>query len=116
MPVACSVIFDGTMKIVSLLPSEAMRKGRALDGSQYSAIANAAGLNVNRGIVVNEDLETSHPDVFAVGECTEFDGQLVGLAAPHWEQGQVLAATSTGKRGPVVTGDTPATKMKLQGG
>ncbi|MBI2686870.1 MAG: NAD(P)/FAD-dependent oxidoreductase [Acidobacteria bacterium] len=78
-------------------------------------IAKSAGLNVNRGIVVNEYLETSHPDVFAVGECTEFQGQLYGLVAPLYEQGKVLAATITGNRGPVFSGYTPATKLKIMG-
>lgn len=80
-----------------------------------SGLARSAGLDVNKGIVVNEYLETSHPDVFAVGECTEFNGQLFGLVAPIWEQGKVLAATITGNRGPVFTGYTPATKLKIMG-
>jgi nitrite reductase (NADH) large subunit len=80
-----------------------------------SAIAKIAGLAVNRGIIVNEYLETSHPDVYAVGECTEFNGQLFGLVAPLWEQGKVLAASITGNRGPVFTGYTPATKLKIMG-
>jgi nitrite reductase (NADH) large subunit len=80
-----------------------------------TALAKAAGLTVNRGIVVNEYMETSHPGVFAVGECTEFKGQLFGLVAPLWEQGKVLAATLTGNRGAVFTGYTPATKLKIMG-
>ena len=80
-----------------------------------SAIAKMAGLDVNRGILVNEFLETSHPDVYAVGECTEFQGQLFGLVAPLFEQGKVLAASITGNRGPVFTGYTPATKLKIMG-
>jgi nitrite reductase (NADH) large subunit len=80
-----------------------------------SGLAKTAGLDVNRGIVVNEYLETSHPDVYAVGECTEFNGQLFGLVAPLWEQGKVLAATITGNRGPVFNGYTPATKLKIMG-
>ncbi len=80
-----------------------------------SGIAKMAGLDVNRGILVNEYLETSHPDVYAVGECTEFQGQLFGLVAPLFEQGKVLAASITGNRGPVFTGYTPATKLKIMG-
>lgn len=79
------------------------------------ALAKAAGLTVNRGILVNEFMETSHPDVFAVGECTEFNGQLFGLVAPLWDQGKVLAATLTGNKGPVFNGYTPATKLKIMG-
>jgi nitrite reductase (NADH) large subunit len=63
-----------------------------------------AGLKVNRGIVVNDFMETSDPNVFAVGECVEHDGETFGLVAPLFEQGKCLAATITGNRGPVFTG------------
>ena len=66
-------------------------------------LGRKAGLEVNRGIVVNDYMETSHPDIFAVGECTEHRGQIFGLVAPLLEQGKVLAATITGNRGPVFT-------------
>ena len=74
-----------------------------------------AGLEVRRGIVVNDYMETSDPDIFAVGECTEHRGQTFGLVAPLMEQGKVLAATITGNRGPVFTGATPAAKLKIMG-
>jgi nitrite reductase (NADH) large subunit len=60
-------------------------------------------------------METSHPDIFAVGECTEHRGQIFGLVAPLLEQGKVLAATITGNRGPVFTGATAAAKLKIMG-
>ena len=70
---------------------------------------------MRRGIVVNDYMETSDPDIFAVGECTEHRGQIFGLVAPLFEQGKVLAATITGNRGPVFTGATPAAKLKIMG-
>ncbi len=78
-------------------------------------LGRAAGLEVRRGIVVNDYMETSHPDVFAVGECTEHRGQIFGLVAPLIEQGKVLAAAVTGNRGPVFTGAAPAAKLKIMG-
>ncbi len=78
-------------------------------------LGRLAGLEVNRGIVVNDFMETSHPDVYAVGECTEHRGQTFGLVAPLFEQGKVLAATITGNRGPTFTGSTPAAKLKIMG-
>src|SRR5689334_16644529 len=78
-------------------------------------LGRMAGVEVNRGIVVNDFMETSHPDVFAVGECTEHRGQIFGLVAPLIEQGKVLAATITGNRGPVFTGSTAAAKLKIMG-
>ena len=78
-------------------------------------LGRSAGLEVRRGIVVNDYMETSNPDIFAVGECTEHRGQIFGLVAPLLEQGKVLAATVTGNRGPVFGGATPAAKLKIMG-
>ena len=78
-------------------------------------LAYKAGLAVNRGIVVNDHMETSDPDVFAVGECVEHRGICYGLVAPLFEQGKVLAATITGNKGPVYTGTVPAAKLKIMG-
>jgi len=78
-------------------------------------LGRLAGLEVKRGIVVNDHMETSNPDIFAVGECTEHNGQIFGLVAPLLEQGKVLAATVTGNRGPVFSGATPAAKLKIMG-
>jgi len=78
-------------------------------------LARDAGLAVRRGIVVNDYMETSHPDIFAVGECTEHRGQTFGLVAPLMEQAKVLGATITNHRGPAFTGALPATKLKIMG-
>lgn len=56
-------------------------------------LATDAGLDVARGIEVNAGMVTSDPDVLAIGECTEFDGQLFGLVAPLYDQAQVAAQT-----------------------
>ncbi len=78
-------------------------------------LAQQAGLEVRRGIVVNDYMETSDPDIYAVGECTEHRGETFGLVAPLFEQGKVLAATITGNRGPVFSGSAPAAKLKIAG-
>jgi nitrite reductase (NADH) large subunit len=74
-----------------------------------------AGLYVNRGIVVNDFMETSSPDIFAVGECVEHRGVCYGLVAPLIEQGKVLAATITGNKGPAYTGSVTGSKLKIMG-
>ena len=61
-------------------------------------VARDAGLEVNRGIVVNDYLQTSDPNIYAVGECSEHDGKVYGLVAPLYEQGKVLADYLTGKK------------------
>ena len=78
-------------------------------------LGRAVGLQVNRGIVVNDHMETSHPDIFAVGECVEHRGVCYGLVAPLFEQGKVLAATITGNKGPTFEGAAPAAKLKIMG-
>jgi len=60
-------------------------------------------------------METSDPDIFAVGECVEHRGICYGLVAPLLEQGKVLAATITGNKGPVYTGTIQAAKLKIMG-
>jgi nitrite reductase (NADH) large subunit len=78
-------------------------------------LGRKAGLRVNRGIVVNDHLETSHPDIFAVGECVEHNGVCYGLVAPLLEQGKVLASTITGNKGPTYAGSVQASKLKIMG-
>ncbi len=78
-------------------------------------LARRAGLKVNRGVVVNDYMETSHPDVFAVGECVEHNGVYYGLVAPLLEQGKVLAATISGNRGPRFEAVAPAATLKIMG-
>jgi len=73
-----------------------------------------AELQVARGITVNAQLQTSDPNIFALGECVEFDGQLFGLVAPLYEQARVLANTLLGKQDAFIIKDT-ATKLKVTG-
>lgn len=78
-------------------------------------LAKRAGLEVNRGIVVNDYMETSDPNIYAVGECVEHREKVYGLVAPLWDQGKVLAATITGDKGPIYEGSVLATKLKVMG-
>ncbi len=80
-----------------------------------AGLARETGLQVNRGIVVNDYMETSDPNIFAVGECTEHRGQTFGLVAPLFDQARVLASTITGDRGPVFNPPAPAAKLKIMG-
>ncbi len=78
-------------------------------------LAKRAGVRVNRGIVVNDFLETSEQDIYAVGECTEHDGQTFGLVAPLMEQAKVLAANLADNRTRGFLGAAPAAKLKIAG-
>lgn len=55
------------------------------------ALARDAGLDVGRGIKVDDHMVTSDPNVLAVGECVEHDGQVYGLVAPLWDMCRALA-------------------------
>ena len=66
-------------------------------------LARAAGLEVNRGIVVNDQMETSDRFIFAVGGCTEHNGQTFDCFPPLLEQAKVLAANLAGARRPGFT-------------
>lgn len=56
-----------------------------------TALAQAAGLYCERGIVVNDTLQTYDPIIYAVGECIQHRGQTFGLVAPLFEQAKVCA-------------------------
>ncbi|CAN5115973.1 NADPH-nitrite reductase [soil metagenome] len=77
--------------------------------------AGRAGIRANRGILVNEHMETSAKNVYAVGECAEFNGQLVGLVAPALEQVRVVVDTVLGERTQVYKGAGAAATLKVMG-
>ena len=54
-------------------------------------LARSSELNCQRGIVINSLLETNADPVYALGECSEFEGETFGLVAPIWDQAQALA-------------------------
>jgi nitrite reductase (NADH) large subunit len=55
-------------------------------------LARNAGLACERAIVVDSQLKTSDPNIHALGECCQFDGQTFGLVEPGYHQAEVLAA------------------------
>ncbi|WP_022927096.1 nitrite reductase large subunit NirB [Patulibacter americanus] len=56
-------------------------------------LAKASGLDVERGIVVDDRMITSHPRVLSVGECAQHRGHVYGIVAPIHEQAEVAAQT-----------------------
>ena len=79
-------------------------------------IATDSGLAVERGIVCDDQMRTSDPDVFAVGECVQHRGVIYGLVDPIWDQARTLADVIT-ETNPAAAyeGSKLATKLKVMG-
>src|SRR5438874_7670774 len=78
-------------------------------------LARAAKLDVNRGILVGDDMRTSVADIYAVGECIEHNGQVFGLVAPIWEQAKVCGARLAGDDLAVYVPPPVFTSLKITG-
>ena len=79
-------------------------------------LAATSGFTVERAIVVDDQMRTDDPDVFAVGECAQHRDQVYGLVAPLWEQAKVLADVVTGANPKAAYhGSRTATKLKVAG-
>lgn len=82
-----------------------LRDGRRLSADLFvvacgvrpeTALAERAGLAVERGIVVDDRLRTSDPDIYAIGDCAQHGGYPTGLVAPAWAQASVVADLLSG--------------------
>src|SRR6516165_11939387 len=78
-------------------------------------LARTARLDVNRGILVGDDMRTSDPDIYALGECIEHNGQVFGLVAPIWEQAKVCGARLAGDAAAVYVPPPVFTSLKITG-
>src|SRR4051794_36595268 len=79
-------------------------------------LARACGLGVGQrgGVVVDEWLRTSDPDILAIGEVALVNGMIYGLVAPGYEMAEIAAANLTGQER-TFTGADMSTKLKLMG-
>lgn len=80
-----------------------------------TALAQEAGIHCNRGIVVNDSLQTYDPRVYAVGECASHRGVAYGLVAPLFEQARVCANHLATFGIGIYRGSTVSTKLKVTG-
>jgi nitrite reductase [NAD(P)H] large subunit len=109
-------------------PSGGVRAVRFADGGELEADlvvisigirpqvgpARSAGLDVERGVLVDDRMVTSHERVLAVGECAEHRGVVHGIVAPIHEQAAVAAATLAGQKA-AYEGSVPSAKLKVMG-
>jgi nitrite reductase (NADH) large subunit len=79
-----------------------------------TSLARDARIPVNRGVLVDDHLQTGAADVFALGECAEHRGICYGLVEPAYEQARVLARHLAGRTA-AYTGSVVATNLKVSG-
>ncbi len=78
-------------------------------------LAQGAGLACNRGVVVDEQLRTSHPDIYAVGDVAEFAGRVWGIIPAAIAQARAAAAQITGRGAAPYADIVPSTTLKVTG-
>ncbi|KQZ43176.1 nitrite reductase large subunit NirB [Duganella sp. Root1480D1] len=80
-------------------------------------LARECGLEVGPrgGIAINDQCQTSDPDVYAIGECALWNGQVFGLVAPGYDMARVTARHIAGDSSAEFTGADMSTKLKLMG-
>ena len=81
----------------------------------HAELARAAGLPVNRGVLVDDTMRTEDPAIWAIGECAEHAGQCVGLVAPSFAQAEIAAANILGQLDARYAPVSDATALKVAG-
>lgn len=79
------------------------------------ALAASAGIHCNRGIVVNDTMQTYDPRIYAVGECVSHRGMTYGLVAPLFEMAKVCATHLANFGIGLYKGSVTSTKLKVTG-
>jgi nitrite reductase (NADH) large subunit len=80
-------------------------------------LARAAGIAVGErgGIRINSHCQTANPDIYAIGECAQWEGRTFGLVAPGYQMAEVAARHLLGESGVQFLGADLSTKLKLMG-
>lgn len=108
---------DGRVENVELADGQVLPADLVLISTGVSAnleLAKSAGLAINRGVLVNEHMVTSNPDILAAGDLTEFQGRSYGLWIPAKNQGTIAGQNAAGKETNFL-GDPPSTRLKVLG-
>jgi nitrite reductase (NADH) large subunit len=101
-----------------------LKDGRRIDGDMVviSAgtrpnlqLAKDAGLKVNKGIVVDTSLRTSDPDIYALGDVAEFNGQVWAMIPPALDEARIAAKKILGQPTPDYAGTVPSNTLKVAG-
>lgn len=79
------------------------------------ALAQSAGLRCNRGVIVNDTMQTFDPSIYAVGECIEHRNQTFGLVEPLWGQAFICASHLAEHGSLTFKAPTVPTQLKVSG-
>lgn len=105
---SCDIYYDDEVQLYygrSKLTGIGLKSGRkincdamiiAIGTTPNLEIAKECGLECRRGVIVNERLQTSDPDIYAIGEIAEFNGTLYGITAAAEQQAEVVAGYMNG--------------------
>jgi ferredoxin-nitrate reductase len=123
----CDIYYDDEVQLFygrSKLTGVGLKSGRkincdamilAIGTTPNTEIAKECGLEHKRGIIVNERLQTSDPDIYAIGEVAEFEGTLYGITAAAEQQADVLARYINGDIASYYKGSVFMNIIKIHG-
>ncbi len=103
---------EGSGVLVSLSTGEVLEADlvvSAVGVRSRTALAKAAGINCNRGIITDRLLQTSAPSVYAMGDCAEVEGNVLVFVAPLMASARALGKTLAGEPTPVTYPAMPVT-------
>ena len=106
----CGIDIHAGVQIASIEGETSVSSVRLSDGREFpaelvivsagvranTAVAQNAGLEINRGVLVNEEMATSSSDIYACGDCAEYDGINYAIWPQALEQGKVAGANAAG--------------------
>jgi NAD(P)H-dependent nitrite reductase large subunit/NAD(P)H-dependent nitrite reductase small subunit len=123
------IAFKMPAQTSEIVGDDRVRAVRFADGSEIEAdlvvmavgvrpnveLARASGLQCERGVLVDDTLQTFDPAVYAVGECVQHRKVTFGLVAPLWEQARVCAMHLAERGTSRYRGSLQATSLKVTG-
>ena len=104
----CDIYYDDEVQLFygrSKLAGVGLKSGNKIDcdamilaigTTPNLEIAKDCGLECKRGVIVNERMQTSDPDIYAIGEIAEFEGTMYGITAAAEQQAKVMAKYMNG--------------------
>jgi nitrite reductase (NADH) large subunit len=112
------ILGNGKVSTVKLKDNRQFKAGIVLIQAGINPtvdLAKNAGITTNKGILVNEYLETSEDDVYAVGDCIEYNNQIWGIIPACMEQSKIVAASISGAKKVEYVGTVPKNTLKIVG-